>query len=62
MVQNSLDGVHFFFVSEDAHCSETDLALTLTIFNSLIFEISLILYSRFVVNWRLRRIQKKNVC
>ena len=42
------------FVPEDEQCSETDLALILTLLQLLVFEIWSILYSRFLVNCDLR--------
>ena len=38
IVQSSYNSV-FFFISEDAQCSETDLALILTILQFLVYEI-----------------------
>ena len=49
----------FFIVSEDAQCSETDLELLLKVLRLLVIEIWSILYSKFLVNWGLGRIQKK---
>ena len=37
-------------IPEDAQCSETDLALILTILRFLVFKIWSIVYSNFVVN------------
>ena len=47
------------FVPKDAQCYETDLCMLWTVMRFLVLEIWSILYSNFVVNWGLGRIQKK---
>ena len=62
IVQNSQNRVNFFFgPPRDAQYSEMDFALNLTISRFLAFELRLIVYSTFVVNCGLRRIQKKKI-
>ena len=61
VVQNSQNSVRKKIVPKEAHCSETDLTLILTILRlskKLVPEIWSILYSKFM-NWDLEMIQKR---
>ena len=49
IVQNSQNSVNKFFVPEDTHCSETNLILILTVVRFSVYDIWLILLSKFPI-------------